>query len=55
MKTNEDSYKVIQIQKRFLWDYEYVVGSEQTKSFIKKIGIRRGKNYVFDDPTFELK
>ncbi len=54
MRQKDESFKIISIQKRLLWDYEYVIGSEQTKSFIKKIGIRRGKNHIFEDPTFDI-
>ena len=53
-KDHKKRFKIVPAQKRFQMDYEYVYGSEKVKSYINKIGIKRSKYQIFDDPSFEL-
>ena len=53
-KDQDKKFKLIPVQKRFQMDCEYVYGSDEVKSYINKIGKRRGKYRVFDDPTFDI-
>ena len=54
IKQRGNTANIKPIQKRFHIDYEFVVGSDKTKSFIKKIGKKRGRDQVFDDPNFDI-
>jgi len=53
-KDHKKCFKIVPVQKHFQMDYEYVYGSEKVKSYINKIGIKRSKYQIFDDPSFEL-
>jgi len=53
-KDHKKCFKIAPVQKHFQMDYEYVYGGEKIKSYINKIGTKRGKYQIFDDPSFEL-
>jgi hypothetical protein len=53
-KIREKQFKIVPIQKRFQMDYEFVYGGEKIKSYLNKIGVKRGKYQIFDDPSFDI-
>ena len=54
IKPRGNSADIKPIQKRFCIDCEFVVGGDKAKSLIKKIGKKRGRNQIFDNPNFDI-
>lgn len=53
-KDQKKHLRIVPVQKRFQKDYEFVYGGEKVKSYLNKIGVKRGKYQIYDDPSFEL-
>ncbi len=51
---SQEKSKIISINKKFTFEYEFMVGSEKLKTLMKKIGYKKGKHLVFEDPNFEF-